>query len=159
MTTAELREQLDQEAQRLRRTVDELQQLREDLAGRRPTTRELTAAGTFLAQLYAGIERILKRIALFHEIPIPTGDTWHLDLFLLFTSRSERDDDLLPLLLADSLADDLAPYRRFRHVVFHGYGFELNWDRMREGVRQAPHVLDRFLQRLGTYLASLDRPS
>jgi hypothetical protein len=40
-----------------------------------PTVREQTAAAAFLAQFYNGIENILKRISIFYEVPLPTGDT------------------------------------------------------------------------------------
>lgn len=52
-------------------------------------------------------------------------------------------------------AADLAPYRRFRHVVFHSYGFELDWTRMAEGIAQVDSVFARAKARLSDYLQSL----
>lgn len=57
-----------------------------------------------------------------------------------------------------ALAHQLGPYRRFRHVVYHGYGFQIEWDRMREGLDQVGQVLRAFRDRTETHLASLTRP-
>jgi hypothetical protein len=60
-----------------------------------PTVRENAAAAAFLAQFYNGIENILKRICRCHNVPLPTGDTWHTVLFQRFCSPAYAD---LPLL-------------------------------------------------------------
>lgn len=62
-------------------TVDELLMLQRDVAHREPTVREKAAAAAFLAQFYNGIENILKRISRYHDVPLPTGEAWHVDLF------------------------------------------------------------------------------
>jgi uncharacterized protein YutE (UPF0331/DUF86 family) len=53
------------------------------------------------------------------------------------------------------LASDLAPYRKFRHVVHHGYGFQLDWERMAEGIDKVDQVYRRFKTKLEDYLNSL----
>ena len=62
-------------------TVDELVALQRDLDHKEPTTREKTAAAAFLAQFYNGLENILKRIYRYHGLDLPTGETWHVELF------------------------------------------------------------------------------
>lgn len=62
----------------LQQVVDELEALRQDVAGREPTVREKTAAAAFLAQFYSGIENILKRLSRFHGVELPVGENWHL---------------------------------------------------------------------------------
>ena len=62
-------------------TVQELLALQRDAAERVLTVREKTAAAAFLAQFYNGVENIFKRISRFHGVPLPTGATWHVDLF------------------------------------------------------------------------------
>ncbi len=59
------------------------------------------------------------------------------------------------MTLAELLAADLAPYRRFRHVVFHSYGFQLDWSRMTEGASNVEGVFLRLKTRLDDYLRSL----
>jgi hypothetical protein len=86
MKPQELREEVSIELEALEATVYELGALHHDVAGREPTTREKTAAAAFLAQFYSGIENILKRISHYHGIPLPRGETWHVDLFQRFTA-------------------------------------------------------------------------
>jgi len=61
--------------------VKEVIALRNDLGPREPTVREKTAGAAFLSEFYNGIENILKRISYFYGVPLPSGDTWHIDLF------------------------------------------------------------------------------
>ncbi len=66
-------------------------------------------------------------------MPLPAGEDWHLDLFQRFRPPAQPP---LRTLFDDGLARQLGPFRRFRHVVHHGYGFQIEWDRMREGLDQ-----------------------
>ena len=61
----------------------------------------------------------------------------------------------LPLLFDAPLAATLAPYRRFRHVAFHSYGFQLDWSRMAEGVSNVQTVFEQPKQSLSDYLTSI----
>jgi hypothetical protein len=149
---AELREEVTVELEALEAIVNELLALHHDLAGREPTVREKTAAAAFLAQFYNGIENILKRINSYYEIALPTGETWHVDLFNRFCAPPHPP---LPALFDESLASTLAPYRRFRHVVFHSYGFQLDWTRMAEGVAGARDALSQVKANILNYLHSL----
>ena len=148
MTPGELREEIAIELEAIAIIIEELLSLQQDLANRVPTTREVTAASAFLAQFYNGVENILKRISLFHGVPLPQGATWHVELFQRFASPYPG----LPQLFDDRLAATLSPYRRFRHVVFHGYSFQLDWNRMAEGVRSVHAVFEAFKAALMTYL-------
>ena len=85
---------------------------------------------------------------------MPTGATWHVDLFKRFCSPPQEPP--LPALLDDSLASALAPFRKFRHVVHHGYGFQLEWNRMAEGIAGVEDVFLRFKSRLLDYLQTLE---
>ncbi|MBC8447526.1 MAG: hypothetical protein H8D78_07230 [Chloroflexi bacterium] len=152
MKPEELREEIAIELELMEATVQELLALQHDLVGREPTVREKTAAAAFLAQFYNGVENILKRISRFHAIPLPTGGTWHVDLFKRFCMPPYEP---LPALFNESLASALAPFRRFRHVVYHGYGFELDWSRMHEGVESVESVFVQFKSTLSDYLQTL----
>ncbi len=153
MKPVELREEITVELEALEATVNELLALQRDVADRQPTIREKAAAAAFLAQFYNGIENILKRISRYHNVPLPAGETWHVDLFQRFCSPSHQD---LPVLFDEDLASALAPYRRFRHIVFHGYGFQLDWDRMAEGVVSVAGVFSNFKASLSTYLDNIN---
>jgi hypothetical protein len=152
MTPADLGEEIAVELEALETTVNELLALQRDVAHREPTVREKTAAAAFLAQFYSGIENILKRISRYHNAPLPTGETWHVDLFQRFCPPSHSD---LPVLFDKVLASALAPYRRLRHVAFHGYGFQLDWSRMAEGVANVRDVFSQLKATLDDYLATI----
>lgn len=153
MMVEELREEIAIELELLDATVQELVAVQNDVAPREPTVREKTAAAAFLAQFYSGIENILKRISHFHAIPLPSGDMWHVDLFKRFCLPPYEP---LPVLFDESLASDLAPFRRFRHVVYHSYGFQLNWSRMQEGIANVEDIFLRFKSKLSDYLQTLE---
>jgi hypothetical protein len=152
MNAADLRQEIAVELEALEMTVNELLALHQDVAHREPTVRENAAAAAFLAQFYGGIENILKRICRYHHVPLPTGETWHTELFQRFCSPPRTD---LPLLFDGPLAAALAPYRRFRHVAFHSYGFQLDWSRMAEGVANVQTVFEQLKQSLNDYLESI----
>lgn len=152
MNVVELREEIGIELELMESTLRELAELRKDVAGRAPTIREKTAAAAFLAQFYGGIENILKRVSYFNTIPMPSGDNWHVDLFKRFCPPAYKH---LPLLFDESMASDMAPFRKFRHVVYHSYGFQLDWNRMREGIEKVEDVYSRFTSKLLAYLQTL----
>ena len=153
MSAAELCEEIAVELEALEATVNELIALQEDVGHREPAVRERAAAAAFLAQFYNGIENILKRISHYHNVPLPTGETWHIELFQRFCSPPYSD---LPLLFDEPLAAALAPYRRFRHVAFRSYGFQLDWSRMAEGVANVQIVFEQLKESLGEYLKSVN---
>lgn len=134
--------------------MDELASLQNELdaQGREPTVREKTAAGAFLAEFYNGIENILKRISIYNRRPLPSGETWHIELLQRFCLPKQPS---LPVLFDDELASEAASFRKFRHVFFHGYGFYMDWDRMRYGVATVEQVLEKFKTKLYEYLAGL----
>jgi len=141
MSVGELEEDVAIEFLSMETTVKELQALRRDVAQREPAAREVAAAGLFLANFYSGVEGILKRLARYHRVPVPSGERWHVRLARCFCEPPRRG---LPCLLDNQLATDLAAYRRFRHVVYHGYGFRLRWDDLLPGIERAADVLARF---------------
>jgi hypothetical protein len=152
LTFEELEEEIAIELEALESTVNELLSLQKDVADGEPTVREKTAAAAFLAQFYNGVENILKRISHYHNIAIPSGETWHVDLFQRYCSPVKPD---LPILLDETLSLALAPYRRFRHVAFHGYGFQLEWGRMAEGIAGIQNVFSQFRTALSDYMEGI----
>jgi len=153
VTAAELREEIGIELELIESVLQELNSLKKDIAGRVPTVREKTAAAGFLAQFYSGIENILKRISAYHAVDLPTGDTWHIDLFKRFCFPPHEP---LPILFDETLAAALAPFRKFRHIVYHAYGSQFEWERMREGIETVDDVFTQFNVRLARYLQGLN---
>jgi len=76
MNVTDLREQIAIELEAMEATLAEIASLCRDIGDRRPSTREVAAAGLFLANFYNGVENILKRLCVFHGASLPSGDTW-----------------------------------------------------------------------------------
>jgi hypothetical protein len=112
-----------------------------------------TVAAAFIAQFYGGIENILKRIHHYYDVPMPTGDSWHIEIFKRFCNPRCAP---LPVLFNDILAGELAAFRKFRHVVYHGYGFQLDWERMRDGLAVIEDVHTRLNSAITAYLSDLN---
>lgn len=157
MTAEELKAEVAVEFEALQQVVAELEALRTDVGDREPSVREKTAAAAFLAQFYAGIENILKRLSRFHEVALPVGENWHLELFKRFCQpmQPRAAHSPLPVLFDQALARQLGPFRRFRHVVHHGYGFQVEWDRMREGLEQVRRVFGLVRSQVEAHLTTL----
>ena len=153
MTVEDLRDEVSLELQSLETTVREALGLRRDVAGREATVRERTAAAAFLAQFYGGVENILKRLCRFHAVAMPTGETWHVELYQRFCAPG---GPLLPILFDEKLAAAFSGYRKFRHVVHHGYSFQLDWARIGEGIDGLEQAFSGFRMQLECYLASLE---
>jgi hypothetical protein len=154
VTLEELTEQIDIELQSMAKIVEELVSLHQELSHRTPTVREKTAASAFLAQFYNGVENILKRISRFCSVPLPANESWHVDLFKRFCIPAYPP---LPGLFDSYLAVKLSAYRKFRHVVHHGYGFQIEWERMREGIEHLEEIFTLFQEKLGEYLSHADQ--
>ncbi len=152
MNPSQLKEEISIEMEWLETTIRELSLLRQELQERQPSIREKTAASAFLAQFYTGIENILKRILVFHGEKLPQGDNWHIELFNQFRESNESH---VPNLFSQEFSAKLAPYRKFRHVVHHGYGFQLEWTRMQEGVEMIDSVFAEFQEIINEYLLTI----
>lgn len=153
MNISELREEISIELEMMGTVVAEAVSLLNDSAdAQEPTVREKTAAAAFLAQFYGGIENILKRIHRYHDIPLPSGDSWHIVIFKRFCNPAFSP---FPVLFDSSLAADLAPFRKFRHVVYHGYGFQFDWSRMKGGLGTVENIYSRFSSVVSEYVTKL----
>ena len=97
---------------------------------------ELAAIGTFLHNIYNGIENILKQILHAKDVEIPKTDTWHKDL--LDISVSKR-------IISDGLSDKLYEYLTFRHFFVHAYGFMLEETHLEDLVNNIPEIWSQFL--------------
>jgi hypothetical protein len=131
MKLENLIEEIDIEFESLEIIVAELLKLTHDVGDKNPNIRDLTAASAFLAQFYNGVENILKRFYRFLNKPLPKGADWHITLFRSFCDPPEEK---LPLLFSKQLDDKLSSFRKFRHVVHHGYGFKLDWVILKPGI-------------------------
>ncbi|MCK4353014.1 hypothetical protein KAW65_06355 [candidate division WOR-3 bacterium] len=83
---------------------------------------ELAGMGTFLHNIYTGIENILKQVLSDKSISIPTSDSWHSDLLILATDKG---------IITETTKKRLAKYLAFRHFFIHAYGFLLDEEELK----------------------------
>ena len=93
-----------------------LDNLNKALARTNKSTIELAAIGTFLHNIYNGIENILKQTVRLKSIEIPKSESWHKDLLNLSASKG---------IISEEMSDQLYEYLTFRHFFIHSYGFML----------------------------------
>ncbi|MEM8604932.1 MAG: hypothetical protein AAGF24_13990 [Cyanobacteria bacterium P01_H01_bin.121] len=75
-----------------------------------------------LQNYYMGIERIFEDIAKHVDQTLPTGPNSHQ---ALVEQMSLDIPQTRPAVITHATLQALTPYRGFRHVVIHRYGFEL----------------------------------
>lgn len=107
------------------------------------TVVELAAVGTFLHNIYNGMENILKRIILSKDIEIPNSATWHKDLLTLSSSMG---------VLSETLSDDLYEYLTFRHYFVHAYGFMLEESHLEDLVINIPTFWSQFISETDNFV-------
>ena len=107
---------------------------------------ELAAIGTFLHNIYKGIENILKQILKIKDVEVPKSDTWHKDLLNLSVSLG---------VISEKLSDELYEYLTFRHFFVHAYGFMLEEDPLEDLANNIPEIWAQFLLEIENYSKSI----
>ena len=108
---------------------------------------ELAAIGTFLHNIYNGIENILKQILYAKSVDIPKSDTWHKDLLNLSVSIG---------VISEDLSDKLYEYLSFRHFFVHSYGFMLVEFHLEDLANNIPDIWSQFLLEIQNLLNELE---
>jgi len=99
---------------------------------------------------YLGVERVFEDIARTFDQNVPTGSDWHR---LLLQQMSLDLPPIRPPVIQDETYKCLDEYRGFRHVIRHGYTFDLKIKSVKElaqGLRDCftavQQDLDNFIQ-------------
>jgi hypothetical protein len=149
MNPERLKEEIQIEIKEMTIVIDDINSLMTETNLSSPTNIQKAAASSLVAQFYCGIENILKRISKFHNINLPKGENWHIELFNRFCELNETK---LPILFNGFLRDELINYRKFRHFVFHGYSNKISWERLLSGIRNINDVFSNFKDSINIYL-------
>lgn len=120
-----------------------LNNLKYTMQRKEKTVIELAAIGTFLHNIYNGIENILKQILIANDVEIPRSATWHKDMLNRAISMQ---------IISEKLSDELYEYMTFRHFFVHAYGFMLDEARLEELADRIPEVWSQFLLELDIFL-------
>ena len=120
-----------------------LNHLKDAVERRQKTIIELAAIGTFLHNIYNGIENILKQIVTSRNKVIPDSSTWHKELLNLSVSMG---------IISEGLSDELYKYLTFRHFFVHAYGFMLEEIHLEDLAANIPKVWSGFLSEIEIFL-------
>jgi uncharacterized protein YutE (UPF0331/DUF86 family) len=100
---------------------------------------QTTAFGTYLQNIYGGIERILQFLLKARGENVPKSPTWHYDLLKLsFACGLTPPETRLPL-------ENLM---KFRHRHIHGYGHMSDEAKLRELAAPIPEMFARFAEHI-----------
>jgi hypothetical protein len=100
---------------------------------------ELAAIGTFLHNIYNGIENILKQILITRGNEIPTSSSWHKDLLNLTLTQG---------VLSEGMINNLYKYLTFRHFFVHAYGFMLEEAQLTDLAKNIYAIWTQFLSEI-----------
>lgn len=116
-----------------------LRNLEEAMQRDTKTVVELAAVGTFLHNVYNGIENILKQSLKSKNVPVTRGENWHKVLLNLSVMHG---------VISEEMSDDLYEYLTFRHYFVHSYGFMLEEAPLEPLAQNIPLVWSRFIAEL-----------
>jgi uncharacterized protein YutE (UPF0331/DUF86 family) len=120
-----------------------LDNLKQTIEREEKTVIELAAIGTFLHNIYNGVENILKQIIVAKGSELPMSDTWHKDLLNLSVFMG---------IVSEELSDELYRYLTFRHFFAHAYGFMIEETHLEDLVNDIPEIWSQFLSETENYL-------
>jgi uncharacterized protein YutE (UPF0331/DUF86 family) len=100
---------------------------------------QMTAFGTYVQNIYTGMERILQYLLKERGEAVPKSPMWHYELLKLGYSRGLVPTEARPVL------ENLMKYRH-RHV--HGYGHMLNEAKLRELAAPIPDMFELFVRHI-----------
>ncbi len=133
-----LKQHLEDELTALERSSQSLQMALER-AKPHPDDYDVRALASYINDVYRRCERMSERVAIALDGGLPQGKNWHQALLRqVADARSDR-----PPLWSGSLLFDLDEYRKFRHVVHHKYGDELQADYVIALAELAPAMVTR----------------
>jgi len=102
------------------------------------STHDLRALALLLAEIYAGAENLMLRIAKSLGEAIPSGKAWHKELL---EQLSADVPGLRPALFKQDIVAELDEFRRFRHVVHHLYASMYDWQQINRLLEMAEPLL------------------
>ena len=98
------------------------------------------AVAVNLQHFYTSLETIFKRVAKELEGDLPSGESWYQELLEQMFIEIE---DIRPPLFSNNIKKELDELRRFRHVVRHGYEYDLDWDKINPLVKTLEKIIPR----------------
>ena len=120
--------------------------LKEAMARAKKSAIELAAIGTFLHNIYNGIDNILKQIVRLKSVEMPKSDSWHKELLNLSVSKG---------IISEELSDQLYEYLTFRHFFIHSYGFMLEEKHLQGLATNIHDIWMRFMSEISSTIGEI----
>ncbi|GAB1350973.1 hypothetical protein MASR1M107_31880 [Ignavibacteriales bacterium] len=133
------------EVETIENILNEINGIIREYSDSEPDIRIKAALASFIAQFYNGVENIMKRIMKINGRTLPKGENWHAELFNQFI---ESDDPNTPVLFRGPDVLINKKLRKFRHIVYHGYSFRLEYELMKSNVMGLQDSFKSFVQNL-----------
>jgi len=141
---ANIKERIYAEMENISRVLDELAKVK---CNPNKELIILVGMGSYLQNIYSGIENILKQLLLYNNIPVPDKPTWHKDLLNLAIKQN---------LITKEIADKLGKYLVFRHFFTHSYGFYIDETKLNPLIDKIPEIYSSFKEEIDNYLLEIE---
>ena len=116
--------------------------------------RDWIAAAYYLHGAYCALENTFEQISRTFENHVKDVSRWHQELLRkMFLDLTP----LRPAVLPADLQGDLNDLRGFRHVFRHGYGIDLDVERLQSLVRRWRHMSPHVQRALSLFAEELSR--
>ncbi len=156
MTGSEIRRltiEIQSELSELAKVKAVLDEADAQCAERTPDFLELSGIALNLHAFYNGAENLFRRVALELGEGLPTGGGWHSQLL---RNMALEIPQLRPRVITQETRSKLDEYLRFRHLVRHAYGHELDWGRIRGLLDNLGAAYADFVEDVGEFLHFLE---
>jgi hypothetical protein len=128
---------------------------RADFAEREPESlRDLRGIASNLADIYQGAEIAMQRIARATGEGLPSGREWHRELL---EQMGREVTGVRPAVFRADTRAALEPFRSFRHLARHRYGFDLEWAEMEPLLASAESTVTALIRDLEAFCDFLDQ--
>ena len=115
------------------------------------TETKVAAIATYLMNFYNGIENIMKRWAKEYCKKMPKEEAWHKELLQLSYLCNKGEIAIFD----KEVVDRLYSYLMFRHFFIHGYGFKLDWKKMKSLVENIELLWKEIKKQLTEFIAKI----
>jgi hypothetical protein len=136
------------EISQIDRLLDETRPLLDLCKLKNPDFIEMSAAALLIHSFYNGIENVLILIFKYYNEELPNGTKWHIELLdKAFASTKNRK-----AIFQKALQESMEEYLKFRHFIRHAYGFQLEWVRMENLIKQIGDMWKILKENLNTFI-------
>ncbi|GFP32197.1 hypothetical protein HKBW3S42_00502 [Candidatus Hakubella thermalkaliphila] len=120
---------------------------------KQPKLLEVRGTAGILHDFYNGMENVFGRISDELDGGIPAGENWHR---VLLSNMAMQVSDIRPQVITQDTEQMLDEFLRFRHLCRHGYGHQLEWERIRELLEKVEVAYSSFENDLTAFMSFLE---